>query len=137
MAGSDTRRDFLELAAAAALAGSLAQPSVAKERTPRKRIAILTTLWSYLHHGQHIGDRFLVGYPWEGDWHTPEVEVVSAYVAQKPTAADMQSREAEYGFPQGDLAPQRARQFGFGLYPTIAEALRCGGDSLVVDGVVI
>ena len=137
MAGSDTRRDFLELAAAAALAGSLAQPSGARERTPRKRIAILTTLWSYLHHGQHIGDRFLVGYPWEGDWHAPEVEVVSAYVAQEPTAADMQSREAEYGFPQGDLAPQRARQFGFGLYPTIAEALRCGGDSLAVDGVVI
>ena len=29
------------------------------------------------------------------------------------------------------------RPFGFGLYPTIAEALRCGGDSLAVDGVVI
>ena len=58
-------------------------------------------------------------------------------MAQKPTAADMESREAEYGFPQGDLAPGRARQFGFGLYPTIAEALRCGGDSLAVDGVVI
>jgi len=137
MAGHETRRDFLEMATATALAGSLVQPTAAAEGKPRKRIAILTTLWSYLKHGQHIGDRFLVGYPWEGDWHTPDVEVVSAYVAQKPTAAEMESREAEYGFPQGDLAPGRARQFGFGLYPTIAEALRCGGDSLEVDGVVI
>jgi hypothetical protein len=137
MAGSETRRDFLEMAAATALAGSLVRPVVASEGKPRKRIAILTTLWAYLRHGQHIGDRFLVGYPWEGEWHRPEVEVVSAHVAQAPTAADMQSREAEYGFPQGDLAPDRARQFGFGLYSTIAGALRCGGDSLAVDGVVI
>jgi hypothetical protein len=137
MSGSETRRDFLEMAAATALAGSLVRPVVAREGKPRKRIAILTTLWAYLRHGQHIGDRFLVGYPWEGEWHTPEVEVVSAHVAQAPTAADMQSREAEYGFPQGDLAPDRARQFGFGLYSTIAGALRCGGDALAVDGVVI
>ena len=137
MSGSQTRRDFLEMAAATALAGSLVRPVVSSEGKPRKRIAILTTLWAYLRHGQHIGDRFLVGYPWEGEWHRPEVEVVSAHVAQAPTAADMQSREAEYGFPQGDLAPDRARQFGFGLYSTIAGALRCGGDALAVDGVVI
>jgi hypothetical protein len=137
MAGKETRRDFLELAAASALAGSMTGRSSAAQNDPRTKIAIITTLWSYLRHGQHIGDRFLVGYPWEGDWHQPGVRVVSAFVAQKPTAADMKAREAEYGFPQGDLAPQRARQFGFGLYPTIAEALRCGGESLAVDGVVI
>ena len=117
MAGSNTRRDFLELAATTALAGSLAPTSAATERTPRKRIAILTTLWSYLHHGQHIGDRFLVGYPWEGDWHTPQVEVVSAHVAQEPTAADMQSREAEYGFPQGGPGPAAGPPVRFRALP--------------------
>ncbi len=141
-AGSETRRDFLELATASAVAGSLtgiAAASAGRDlpQKPRKRIAIITTLWAYLRHGQHIGDRFLVGYPWEGDWHEPEVEVVSAFVAQKPTDADRRIRKKEFGFPQGDLAPSRAREFGFALHKTIAGALRCGGKQLAVDGVVI
>ena len=28
-----------------------------------KRIAIVTTIYRYLSHAQHMGDRFLVGYP--------------------------------------------------------------------------
>ena len=143
------RREFFETTAAAALAGSLianadaaaedrSVPRVPKvPKIPRKRIAIITTLWAYLRHGQHIGDRFLVGYPWEGDWHEPEVEVVSAFVDQKPTAADRKSREEEYGFPQGDQSLERAREFGFSLYKTIPETLRCGGPKLAVDGVVL
>jgi len=51
---------------------------------PQKRIAIVTTLWSYLSHGQHMGDRFLVGYPMDGRWQSPRTQVVSAFVAQKP-----------------------------------------------------
>jgi hypothetical protein len=31
----------------------------------------------------------------------------------------------------------RAREFGFRVYPTVAEALRCGGDRLAVDGVLL
>src|SRR6185436_8226018 len=31
----------------------------------------------------------------------------------------------------------RAREFGFRVYPTIAEALRAGGDKLAVDGVLV
>ena len=132
----ETRRAFLEVATAAALAGSL-PPAATAAGTSKKRIAIITTLWSYLRHGQHIGDRFLIGYPWAGDWHQPELEVVSAWVDQVPTAADRKSREAEYGFPQGDLSKPRAREFGFHLFPTVAETLRCGGRKLAVDGVVI
>ena len=33
---------------------------------------------------QHMGDRFLVGYPYEGEWHKPNMKVVSLYVDQKP-----------------------------------------------------
>ena len=39
--------------------------------------------------------------------------------------------------PAGDLSGERAKEFGFTVYPTIAEALRCGGDKLAVDAVLI
>lgn len=87
-----------------------------------KRIAIVATIWRYLSHAQHIGDRFLIGYPWHGEWHKPPVRVVSLYVDQKP---------------DGDQSEERAREFGFRVYPTIAETLRCGGDKLAVDAVLI
>jgi hypothetical protein len=87
-----------------------------------RRIAIVTTIYRYLSHGQHIGDRFLVGYPYEGLWHRPDMKVVSLYVDQKP---------------DGDLSGERAKEFGFTVYPTIAETLRCGGDKLAVDAVLI
>ena len=50
------------------------------------------------------------------------MKVVSLYVDQKP---------------EGDLSGARAREFGFQVYPTIAEALCCGGKELAVDAVLI
>jgi hypothetical protein len=85
-------------------------------------MAIVTTEWRYLSHAQHMGDRFLVGYPLNGKWHEPGLDVVSLYVDQTP---------------DGDLSRQRSDEFGFKIYPTIAEALRCGGDKLAVDAVLI
>jgi hypothetical protein len=111
-----TRREFLQTGAAAA--GLLASGA---EIQP-KRIAIIATIYRYLSHAQHIGDRFLVGYPYAGAWHKPAMKVVSLYVDQKP---------------EGDLSGERARQFGFHVYPTIAEALCCGGKELAVDAVLI
>ena len=35
------------------------------------------------------------------------------------------------------LAAHRAATFGFTLYPSIAAALRCGGDTLAVDAVLV
>lgn len=87
-----------------------------------KRIAVITTIYRYLSHAQHFADRFLVGYPREGRWHRPDMQVVSLYVAQRP---------------EGEQSQDRAREFGFGVYPTIAEALRCGGDELAVDAVLL
>lgn len=87
-----------------------------------KRIAIVSSIYRYLSHAQHMGDRFLIGYPHEGKWHKPDVQVVSLYVDQKP---------------KGDQSEERAKEFGFKVYPTIAETLRCGTDKLAVDGVVI
>ncbi len=87
-----------------------------------KRIAIVTTIYRYLSHAQHIGDRFLVGYPRRGKWHRPDMKVVSLYVDQKP---------------EGDQSAERAKEFGFQVYPTIAETLRCGGPKIAVDAVLL
>ena len=88
----------------------------------RKKIAVIATIWKHLSHAQHIGDRFLVGYPRNGKWHRPDMDVVSLYADQKP---------------DGDQSQARADEFGLAVYPTIAEALRCGGEKLAVDAVVI
>jgi len=109
-----TRRTFLQTSALAA-----APPPQAM---PPKRLAIVTTIYRYLSHGQHMGDRFLVGYPYAGVWQRPNIKVVSLYVDQKP---------------EGDLSGERAKEFGFTVYPTIADTLRCGGAKLAVDAVLI
>ena len=114
-----TRRTFLGALGTAAFVNL--RPSIAEE-TALKRIAIVTTVWTYQSHAQHMGDRFLIGYPHNGEWHHPPCKVVSLYVDQRPA---------------GDLSGQRAKEHGFQIYPTIAEALRCGGDQLAIDAVVI
>jgi hypothetical protein len=86
------------------------------------RLAVIATVYRYLSHAQHFVDRFLVGYPYEGEWRRSNTKVVSMYVDQ---------------CPEGDQSVDRAREFGFGLYRTIPEALRCGGRQLAVDGVLI
>ena len=88
----------------------------------RKRLAVVTTEWRYHSHAWHMAERFLVGYPMNGRWHRPPLDVVAAYVDQKP---------------ENDLSRKRSEEFGFPIYPTIAETLRCGGDKLAVDGVLI
>jgi hypothetical protein len=107
------RRHFLQTTAATAALAQSGGP---------KRLAIVTTIYRYLSHGQHMGDRFLVGYPWAGQWRKPNVQVVSLYVDQHP---------------DGDLSDVRAKEFGFKVYPTIAETLRCGGSKLAVDAVLV
>jgi hypothetical protein len=98
-----------------------AQVSPSSDR-PRKKLAIVTTVWRYLSHAQHMGDRFLTGYPLRGRWHRPAMDVVALYVDQKPN---------------NDQSAERARSFGFKVYPSISEALRCGGPKLAVDAVLV
>jgi hypothetical protein len=115
-----SRRTFLSTVGAGAVGATLAAAKPARDR--RKKLAIITTEWRYMSHAWHMGERFLVGYPAGGKWHQPALEVVSAYVDQ--TGAN-------------DLSKKRAAEFGFKIYPKIAAALRCGGDKLAVDAVLI
>jgi hypothetical protein len=118
MARNFTRRKFLQ---SAAVIPALT-PALGHAQPAPKRIAIIATVFRLQSHAQHIGDRFIVGYPFAGEWHKPTTQVVSLYVDQKPP---------------DDLSGERAKEFGFQVYPTIAEALRCGGSKLAVDAVLI
>lgn len=106
---------------AAAALGTLAaaaQPPASE----RRRLAVVTTEWRERSHAWHMAERFLTGYPVGSRWHRPPFDVVAAYVDQTPA---------------GDLSRRRAQEFGFRIYPTIAQALRCGGERLAVDAVLI
>ena len=116
-----TRRGFLG-GLGAGLAALAPVPVARAEGDDRKRMAVVTTVWKYGSHAWHMAERFLVGYPIDGHWHRPGLEVVSAYVDQQP---------------KDDLSRQRAEEFGFKRYPSIAEALRCGGGTLAVDAVLV
>jgi hypothetical protein len=116
-----TRRTFLTSVSAGLTVPSLAIAADSPRRQ-RKKMAVVTTEWRFGSHAWHMAERFLVGYPIQGKWHEPGLEVVSAYVDQKP---------------KGDLSGKRAEEFGFKVYPTIAEALRLGGDKLAVDAVLV
>jgi hypothetical protein len=116
-----TRRDFLNGAGVSLLATSLARADPAADAA-RKRLAVVTTVWRYGSHAWHMAERFLVGYPLRGTWHRPGLQVVSAYVDQTP---------------RNDLSRSRAEEFGFTIYPTIAEALRQGGERLAIDAVLV
>jgi hypothetical protein len=81
------------------------------------------TSYKKLLHPQHVVDRFLDGYGWNGTYHRPEMDLVSLYVDQ-------------HG--EGDLFQERAdRHPGMKICPTIAEALTLGTSKLAVDGVVV
>jgi hypothetical protein len=89
----------------------------------RPKLAAVVTVYRKYSHAQHIVDRFLDGYGWNGAYHHPPMDLISLYVDQ---------------MPREDLSRERAsRHPGLKIYPTIAEALTCGSSKLAVDGVVV
>ena len=119
---SQTRRQFLGTVGAGLAAAPWLYAAEETTKPARKRLAVVTTLWNYRSHAWHMAERFMVGYPLNGKWHRPPFDVVSAYVDQRP---------------EGDLSGKRAAEFGFKIYPTVAEALRNGGSKLDVDAVLV
>ena len=98
-------------------------PSALAVHGRRLRIAVIGSIWGYSSHVDHISNRFLSGYPMNGDWHRPEMDVVSAWIHQTDAV--------------NDISSHRAEQFGFKLYGSIREAMCCGGDDLAVDCVLL
>jgi len=92
----------------------------------RPKIAAVVTEYRQNAHAQHIVDRFLWGYKWQGRHHHPPMDLVSIYVDQFGDKGD------------GDMSRDRAKRFPtMKIYPTIADALTLGGEKLAVDGVVL
>ena len=89
--------------------------------TGRPKVAAIVTEFTYRSHAHVILENFLDPYLFNGERTDPGVEVVSLYVDQ---------------FPEDDMARDVARQYGIPIYPTIGEALRIGGKTLGVDGVL-
>ncbi len=113
-----TRRAFLGGAAS-----SLALATAGWSRDRRPKIAALTTVFHKYSHSEHIIDRFLDGYGWEGRHHRPPMDLVSLYCEQ---------------VGENDLGRERARRHPeMKIYPTIAEALTRGGSKLDVDAVLL
>ncbi len=89
----------------------------------RPRIACISTIFHKYSHTQHFVDRFLEGYGWDNRHHRPPMDLVSLYVDQ--VGEDDLSRERATRFPQ------------MKIYPTVADALTLGSDTLAVDGVLL
>jgi hypothetical protein len=99
--------------------------TMAPNGTPAKRprLAGVVTSYKKLLHPQHVIDRFLDGYGWDGTYHRPAMDLVSLYVDQ-------------HG--EGDLFQERAdRHPTMKLCSSIEEALTLGSGKLAVDGVVV
>ncbi len=93
----------------------------------RPKIAAVITIYQKMSHGQHIVDRFLEGYGWNGEHHHPAMDLVSLYVDQRGP-----------GHLGADLTDDRAKRSpGMAVYPKIADALTRGTDKLAVDGIVV
>jgi hypothetical protein len=89
----------------------------------RRRIAAIVTEYRRYSHAQHILDRYLFGYSWDGRHHVPDAELVSLYTDQRP---------------KGELSRDRQKLVpSLTIYPTIAETLCRGGKTLDVDGVLL
>jgi hypothetical protein len=145
--------------------GPTATTAGAAGEPPRKpKLALVTTVWfagkpatadapgehGTPSHSVHMGDRFLTGWPMGGEWHAPGLDVVSAYVDQRPPPFGQGPAGARFSTMKGEDATKwdgrelvadqwalREEEFGVTTYSTIAEALRCGGDTLAVDAVLL
>jgi hypothetical protein len=95
----------------------------AQRRPARPKLAAICTIYFKFSHSQHIVDRFLEGYGWNGSHHRPEMDLVSIYIDQ---------------IGNDDVSATRFSEFpSMKRYPSIAEALTLGGSSLAVDGVLL
>ena len=115
----------MKISRRALLAGMATAPLVLRAQRPpaRPKLAAICTTYFKYSHSQHIVDRFLEGYGWNGTHHHPEMDLVSIYIDQ---------------IGDNDVSKSRLQQFPtMKLYPTIAEALTLGGSTLAVDGVVL
>jgi hypothetical protein len=72
------------------------------------RLAILGSVYRPQSNMQTLADRFLVGYPYDGEWHMPNVQVVSVYVDQLERQADAAPSPYQLAMTGAKVAPASA-----------------------------
>lgn len=91
-------------------------------QSPRPKVAVVFTEFTYRSHAHVILENFLQPYLFNGRKTDPGVEVVSFYGDQ---------------FPKNEMSRDVAKRLRIPMYPTIAEALCLGGSKLAVDAVLL
>ena len=82
-----------------------------------KRVAAIVTEYRRGSHAEAIVNRCLEGHDIGGVHHEPRVRIVSRYADQ---------------VPGNDISREVAARHGVPIYPTLAEALTCGGKTLTL-----
>ena len=103
-----TRRRFVEYSAlsSALLAyRPLLRRGWAQTTARPLRLAILGSVYRHQSEMQTLADRFLVGYPYDGEWHMPNVQVVSVYVDQLERQADAAPSPYQLAMTGAKVAP--------------------------------
>jgi hypothetical protein len=72
------------------------------------RLAILGSVYHDQSQMQILADRFLVGYPYQGEWRLPEVQVVSVYVDQLVRQVEAAPSPYQLAMTGAKLAPSSA-----------------------------
>src|SRR6478609_10612572 len=104
----------MQISRRALLTGAVAPFALPAQKRPQLA-AVVTEIRKY-SHAQHIVDRFLEGYGWNGTHHHPEMDLVSIFIDQ---------------IRDDDVSKTRLSEFpSMKLYPSIAEALTLGGSTL-------
>ena len=102
-----TRRRFVEYSALSS-AMLAYRPLLWGRQAPAQRplrLAILGSVYRYQSNMQTLADRFLVGYPYDGEWRTPNVQVVSVYVDQLERQADAVPSPYQLAMAGAKVAP--------------------------------
>jgi len=102
------------------LASALPAPTFAA-RNKRLKVAAVATAFTYRSHAHVILENFVVPYLFNGEWVSPDMDVVSLYVDQ---------------FPEGEIGRAFAAEHKIPIFKTINETLCVGGDKLAVDAVL-
>src|SRR6516225_1462836 len=117
------RREFLKASGLGAAAACVPAVSPAGDEPSARKLkaAAIVTEFTYRSHTHVILENFLEPYLFNGQKTESRMNVVSLYVDQ---------------FPRGDMAREVAKTYGITIHPTIAQALRVGGERLAVDAVL-
>jgi len=88
----------------------------------KKRVAAIITEYWDISHADVVITKMLEGFSVDGVRYTSTLEIASMYVDQ---------------FPETDISRKLSEKHGFPIYGSIEEALKCGGDTFDLDGILI